>query len=272
MLEAMTQAPDTRPVAVGSAAIGGPAFTVIAGPCAIESAEQFAAVADQARIVGATILRGGIYKLRTRPDSFQGLGVAGLAVAAEVRARTGLPLVSEVVDPRQIEAMLAVVDMFQVGTRNMYNYELLKELGQAGKPVLLKRAFSARVEEWLLAAEYVVQAGNPDVVLCERGIRTFETAMRNTLDIAAVAHVKTVSRLPVIVDPSHATGHRDLVTPMALAAAAAGADGLIVEVHPDPDRALSDADQTLDFAAFADLMQRLERVLAAVDRTLARSS
>ncbi len=263
-----TQTLSPHPVQVGPVTFGGPAFVVVAGPCAIESAEQFSAIAGAVKASGAVMLRGGIYKLRTHPDSFQGLGNGGLVWAREVRSRVGLPLVSEVVDPRQIEAMVDVVDMFQVGTRNMYNYSLLKELGKAGKPVLFKRGFSARVEEWLLAAEYILREGNPDVVLCERGIRTFETDTRNTLDLSAVALVKTRSPLPILVDPSHATGRRDLVEAMSLAAAAAGADGLLLEVHSDPDAALSDPGQSLDFDSFSRLMERLKPLLTALNRPL----
>jgi 3-deoxy-7-phosphoheptulonate synthase len=185
-----------------------------------------------------------------------------------VRERVGLPFVSEIIDPRHIEPLMDVVDMFQVGSRNMFNYSLLKELGRVDKPVLLKRGFSARFEEWLYAAEYVIQAGNPDVVLCERGIRTFETATRNTLDLAAVAAVKQSTPFPIIADPSHGTGRRDLIEPMSLAAAAAGADGLLIEMHGDPDRALSDAAQSVDFAAFRRLMEALDRLLVALGRPL----
>jgi 3-deoxy-7-phosphoheptulonate synthase len=268
MLNPTTQPPLTQPVKVGPVTLGGGEFTVIAGPCAIESTEQFTEIARGARAAGAVMLRGGIYKLRTSPDSFQGLGGEGLDVARAVREQFGLPLVSEVIDPRHIEPMIEVVDMFQVGTRNMFNYSLLKELGLAGKPVLLKRGFSARVEEWLYAAEYVIKGGNPDVVLCERGIRTFETATRNTLDLAAMAHVKNVSALPVLVDPSHGTGRRELIEPMSLAAAAAGADGLLLEVAAHPERALSDAAQTLDLDGFSRLMDKLNRLLPAIERPL----
>jgi len=264
----MTQPPGTRPVKVGPVTIGSGSFTVIAGPCAIESTEQFTEIARGAKAAGAVMLRGGIFKLRTSPDSFQGLGHEGLAKAREVRDRFGLPLVSEVIDPRHIEPMLAVVDMCQVGTRNMFNYALLKELGQAARPVLLKRGFSARVEEWLYAAEYVIQGGNPDVVLCERGIRTFETTTRNTLDLASMAHVKNVSALPVLVDPSHGTGRRELIEPLSLAAAAAGADGLLLEVAAHPERALSDAAQTLDIDGFSRLMEKLNRLLPVIGRPL----
>jgi 3-deoxy-7-phosphoheptulonate synthase len=217
---------------------------------------------------GAHVLRGGAYKPRTSPYAFQGMGEPGLHILAECGRRNGLPLVSEVMEVSQIPLMLDAVDILQVGARNMQNFSLLRALAEVRKPVLLKRGLSATVQEWLLAAEYLVAGGNPHVILCERGIRTFETATRNTLDLAAVAYVKRASHLPVVVDPSHATGDRGLVVPMALAAAAAGADGLLVEVHPTPERALCDGAQALTPELFADLMERLPPVLAAVGRTL----
>jgi 3-deoxy-7-phosphoheptulonate synthase len=220
---------------------------------------------------GATLLRGGIFKLRTDPQSFQGLGLDALDAVREARARTGLGFVAEVTDPRQIEALAGAVDMYQVGARNMHNYDLLKELGRAAKPVLLKRGFCALIEEWLLAARYVTDAGNPDVVLCERGIRTFERATRNTLDLAAVALVKAGSPYPVLVDPSHGTGRPEIVPAMCLAAAAAGADGLMLEVHPEPERALSDGYQALSLGAFAALVPPLESLLGHLGRPLARA-
>jgi 3-deoxy-7-phosphoheptulonate synthase len=256
----------TRPVRVGPVTLGGGHFAVIAGPCAIESTEQLQATVQAVRAAGAVMARGGIFKLRTDPASFQGLEERGLAELA--RAELDLPLVSEVTDPRYLEAMDPLVAMYQVGSRNMYNYALLKELGRTRKPILLKRGFAARIDEWLLAADYLHRGGNEAVVLCERGIRTFEEATRNTLDLGAVAYLKEHYPYPVVVDPSHGTGKRELVTTMALAAAAAGADGLLVEVHPRPDQALSDGRQSLDPAAFAALMGRLRRVLAALDRTL----
>ena len=257
-----------RPVQVGSVLIGGGPFVVAAGPCAVESRETFLEAGRAVRAAGAHLLRGGVFKLRTAPASFQGLGLPGLEEARAVKEELGLPLVTEVTDPRHLEAMLPVVDMLQVGSRNMYNYPLLSEAGKTGKPVLLKRGFSARVEEWILAAEYILKEGNEEVVLCERGIRTFETATRNTLDLASVAWVRSRWPYPVLVDPSHATGFRELVEPMALAAAAAGADGLLVEVHPRPDQALSDGRQSLDPQGFDRLMARLEALLAALDRPL----
>lgn len=257
-----------RPVQVGPVTFGGAAFVVIAGPCAIESAGQFSRIAAAVKAAGAAMLRGGIYKLRTDPHSFEGLGEAGLAKARAVRDEVGMPFVAEVTDPRQIPVLGEVVDMFQVGTRNMFNYSLLKELGRTDKPVLLKRGFAARLEEWALAAEHVMKEGNSRVVLCERGIRTFETATRNTPDLAGALWIQKRLRLPVLLDPSHGTGRRELVIPLALAAAAAGLDGLLVEVHAEPARALSDGAQSLDFAGFAALMARLRPVLAAVSRPL----
>jgi 3-deoxy-7-phosphoheptulonate synthase len=249
-------------------AIGAGDFSLIAGPCAVESQRQLESIARFVSGHGAVILRGGIFKLRTNPASFQGLGEEGLEIFRAVRALTGMPVVIEITDPRQMERLHEVVDMFQVGTRNMYNYSLLKELGRTRKPVLLKRGMSALVDEWLYAAEYILAGGNPDVVLCERGIRTFETKMRNTLDLAAVAWLKHHSELPVIVDPSHATGRPELVEPMTLAAAAAGADGAIVEVHPEPSRAFSDGQQALDFTRYKDLIERLRVLLGALGREL----
>lgn len=265
--------PATRPVTVGLApvapvTIGGDSFTIIAGPCAIESADRFRTVAEAVRAAGAVALRGGIFKLRTDRLSFQGLREAGYAVAREVRESIRMPFVSELTDPRQIEPMRDFVDVFQVGTRNMFNYDLLAELGRAGRPVLLKRGFGATVDEWLKAADYVTAEGNCDVILCERGIRTFEPGTRATLDLTAVPIAKRSTSLPVIVDPSHAAGHRSLVTPLALAAAAVGADGLLVEVHDHPDDARSDGAQSLDLAAFRDLVERVTPIVAATGRTV----
>lgn len=259
-----------RPVRIGSVVIGASDFVVVAGPCAIESLERFDAIARAVSRLGATVLRGGIHKLRTRPDAFQGLGDPAIAIVRAVRERTGLPFVTEITDARQVEALEPVVDAYQVGSRNMHNYALLKELGRAGKPVILKRGFCGRIDEWLHAAEYLVRAGCDDVVLCERGIRTFETSMRNTLDLACVPYVKERAPFPVLVDPSHGTGIPSLIAPMSLAAAAAGADGLMVEVHDDPKAALSDGDQALTPAMFDELVGRLEPVLAALRRPLAK--
>lgn len=248
---------------------GGREFVVIAGPCAVESREQFQTTAEGVKAAGAGFLRGGVHKMRTNPASFQGLGNDAFQFIKDIKASVGLPFVSEVTDPRQISDLAGVVDMFQVGSRNMYNYALLKELGRVNIPVLLKRGFSATVEEWLLAADYIVKGGNENVVLCERGIRTFETTTRNTLDLNSVAYVKAHSSFPVIVDPSHGTGRPELIKPLSLAAAAVGADGLIIEVHPDPARSLSDAHQALSFEQFRDITDGLARVLEATDRQMA---
>jgi len=260
----------TKPVRVGNIEIGGPAFVVLAGPCSIESLEQFTQTAEAVKASGAVMLRGGMFKLRTNPDSFQGMGKSAFEIVRAVKQRTGMQFISEITDPRQLGDFLEIVDMFQVGSRNMHNYSLLKELGSVQTPILLKRGFSGLISEWLYSAEYVVKHGNPNVVLCERGIRTFETSTRNTFDLNAVAYVKQNSHFPVIADPSHATGATPLVTPMALASAAAGADGVIVEVHPNPSVALSDGFQALTPDMFSSLMNRLERVLTALDRPLAK--
>jgi 3-deoxy-7-phosphoheptulonate synthase len=214
---------------------------------------------------GATALRGGIFKMRTRAESFQGLGGEAIDIVRQVKLDVGLPFVSEITDPRQIEVLSEVVDVFQVGARNMHNYELLKELGKIRKPVLLKRGLAAYLDEFLSASEYLLRAGNQQIILCERGIRTFERSTRNTLDLSAVPYLKKRSGLPVIVDPSHGTGVRDLVAPMSWAAAAAGADGIIVEVHPEPAKALSDGEQALTLEDFRFMVPRLHRVLRAVD-------
>ena len=240
--------PQPSTVHIGDAAIGRSTFSVIAGPCAVETREQALSAARAARDAGATVLRGGAYKPRTSPYAFQGLARQGLEILAECRAETGLPVLTEVVDAGDVEHVAEVADALQIGTRNMQNFALLKEVGRAHKPVLLKRGLSATVEEWLMAAEYVAQQGNSEIVLCERGIRTFETATRNTLDLSCVPLLHQLSHLPVVVDPSHATGVRDKVLPMALAAVAAGADAVMVEVHPTPERALSDGAQSLDVA------------------------
>jgi 3-deoxy-7-phosphoheptulonate synthase len=258
----------TTPVKIGPLTIGNGTFAVIAGPCALESAAHFEHVAQFLADEGAHLLRGGMFKLRTSPDSFQGLEEAGYAIASQVKHRVGLGFVSEITDPRQMEKMDGVVDAYQVGSRNMHNYALLKELGKTTRPVVLKRGFSGLVKEWLLAADYIRKHGNPNVILCERGIRTFETATRNTLDLNAVAFVKQHSDLPVVVDPSHGTGISSLVSPMALASAAVGADGIMVEVHPEPETALSDGFQALTFSAFSELMSQLRRVLPALGRSL----
>ena len=247
-------------VRIGGRRIGGGDFALIAGPCAIESRDETIEIARVVRDAGGTMLRGGAYKPRTSPYAFQGLGRAGLQILAEARAETGLPVVTELMDAREAEAVAEVADMIQIGARNMQNYALLTEAGRTGVPVMLKRGLSSTIEELLMAAEYVLKEGNPNVVLCERGIRTFETAYRFTLDLAAVPVLKSLSHLPVIVDPSHAAGRRDLVEPLALAAAAVGADGIVVEIHPDPDTAVCDGPQTLrcdDFARFAARVQHV---------------
>lgn len=258
----------TNQVQIGAVKIGGPQFVVIAGPCSIEGEAQFRETATAVKKAGAAILRGGIWKLRTSSKTFQGLGSSSFEFIRGICKELNMSLVSEVTDPRQISDLHDVVDMFQVGSRNMHNYALLKELGSLKKPVLLKRGFAALIDEWIKAAEYVTAGGNENVILCERGIRTFETATRNTLDLNAVVYAKAKTNLPVIVDPSHAVGIRELVTPLALASAAAGADGIIVEVHPRPEEALSDGFQALTFEDFDKMMFKLEKVLKAVDRPL----
>jgi 3-deoxy-7-phosphoheptulonate synthase len=261
--------PEATVVDVSGVRLGDGSFTVIAGPCAVESRDQLLSTARAVHEGGAAIIRGGAFKPRTSPYSFRGLGAAGLEHLAEARRLTGLPLVTEVLTPADVDVVGRQADMLQVGTRNAQNFALLEAVGQSDKPVLLKRGLSNTVEEWLLAAEYVVAHGNPNVVLCERGIRTFETQTRNTLDLSAVPLTKGLSHLPIVVDPSHATGHRHLVPPMALAALAAGADGLMVEVHPDPDSALSDGAQSLTFASFTTLMEQIRRLADALGRNLA---
>src|SRR5207302_3144737 len=264
--------PEATVVDVASVRFGDGSCAVIAGPCAVESRGQLLDIARAVHDAGAAMLRGGAFKPRTSPYSFRGLGVEGLEHLAEARALTGLPIVTEVLNPSDVEAVAEHADMLQVGTRNAQNFALLEAVGEAGRPVLLKRGLSNTVEEWLLAAEYVVARGNPDVVLCERGIRTFEGYTRNTLDLSAIPVVKSASHLPVVVDPSHATGHRHLVAPMALAAVAAGADGLLIEVHPDPENALSDGAQSLSIESLHDLMAHVRRLSSALDRHLATVS
>lgn len=261
----------TKPVKIGSHTIGGKDFAVIAGPCAIESKEQFQTTAHFVRELGGHFLRGGMFKLRTNPKSFQGLKEQAFQIAREVKTEVGLPFISEITDVRQIDDMVEVVDALQVGSRNMHNYELLKELGSVDKPILLKRGFSSLIDEWLLAAEYISSQGNKNIILCERGIRSFETKTRNTFDLNAVAYIKQNTHFPIIADPSHATGIRELVPPMSLAAAAAGADGIIVEIHPNPDEAHSDGRQSLHFEDFRHLMNQLDRLLEALDRKRLRS-
>jgi 3-deoxy-7-phosphoheptulonate synthase len=263
-LAARAARPHDTVVEVGGVAIGGGRLVLMAGPCAVESEEQLLRTAHSVRAAGAHLLRGGAFKPRTSPYSFRGLGVEGLRLLARARAETGLPVVTEVLAPGDVEVVARHTDMLQIGARNMQNFQLLEEAGRSRKPVLLKRGLSATVEEWLLAAEYVLAQGNPNVVLCERGIRTFETATRNTLDLNAVALARRLSHLPVIVDPSHGTGRRELVTPLALAGVAAGGQGLIIEVHPQPEQALSDGDQSLDCAGFAALSARVAPLAATL--------
>jgi 3-deoxy-7-phosphoheptulonate synthase len=258
--------PEPTTVKVGTTPVGRAAFTIIAGPCAVESDEQALAACRAAKAAGATILRGGAYKPRSSPYSFQGLGVRGLEILAECRERTGLPIVTEVLDSRDVELVAEWADCLQIGTRNMQNFGLLREVGQTKKPVMLKRGLSATVEEWLMAAEYVAQRGNSEIILCERGIRTFETATRNTLDLGGMVVAQEESHLPVIVDPSHAMGVRELVAPMALAALAAGADAVMVDVHADPENALCDGAQALTPARVLELGGELRSIAAALGR------
>jgi 3-deoxy-7-phosphoheptulonate synthase len=247
--------------------IGGDHFAVIAGPCTIESREQALQTAQLVADAGATLFRGGAYKPRTSPYAFGGLGQEGLRLLAEAKAQTGLPVVTEVMDARDLEAVIEVADVVQVGARNMQNYSLLSEIGRCGRPALVKRGLSSTLEELLMAAEYILKEGNDAVILCERGIRTFETAYRFTLDLMAIPVLKEMTHLPVIVDPSHAAGRRDLVTPMSLAAAAAGADGIIVEVHPDPDQAICDAAQQLTVDEFPGYLERVQAAAAIAGKT-----
>ena len=245
--------PEATTIQVGGVPIGPDTFTLIAGPCAVETPDQTFAAAQMAKDAGATLLRGGAYKPRTSPYAFQGLGLAGLKILAEAREQTGLPVVTEVVDPADVPLVAEWADMLQIGTRNMQNFALLQAVGVAGKPVMIKRGLTATYEEWLMAAEYVAQRGNLDIVLCERGIRTFETGTRNTLDVSAVPMVHALSHLPIVVDPSHSAGKRDLVVPLTRAAIAVGADAVMVDVHDNPTAALCDGPQALYGDALAEL-------------------
>jgi 3-deoxy-7-phosphoheptulonate synthase len=265
-LVSRAQHPAASRIKVDDVVIGGRDIVVIAGPCAVESRDQILAAAHAAADAGARLLRGGAFKPRTSPYAFQGLGAEGLELLAEARAATGLKVVTECVAPEDVDLVARFADVLQVGARNMQNFRLLQAVGAQPRPVLLKRGMMATLEELLLAAEYVVAAGNPRVILCERGIRTFETSTRNTLDIAAVAVLRERTHLPVIVDPSHAAGRRELVGSLARAAVAAGADGLIIEMHPDPDQAQSDGRQSLAPSDFVTLMAEIARVAAAVGR------
>jgi 3-deoxy-7-phosphoheptulonate synthase len=262
--------PEATTVKVGPTPVGRGSFTIIAGPCAVESFEQAMISTKAAKAAGATILRGDVYKPRTSPYSFQGLGERGLEVLAECRKETGLPIVVEVVDVTQVEHVSEIADCIRVGTRNAQNFELLKECGLTNKPVMLKRGLAMTIEEWLQAAEYVAQRGNSEIILCERGIRTFEPATRNTLDLAGMAVAQHESHLPVMVDPSHAVGKRHLVGPMALASVAAGADAVMIDVHPDPERALCDGPQALLPEEMAELGARMVAVAKAIGRDVNR--
>jgi 3-deoxy-7-phosphoheptulonate synthase len=255
-------------IRVGGVPIGPDTFTFIAGPCAVETPEQTLEAARMAKGAGATLLRGGAFKPRTSPYAFQGLGVEGLRILAEVRDEVGLPIVTEVTDATDVDVVAEHADMLQVGTRNMQNFGLLQAVGRAGRPVMLKRGLTATYEEWLMAAEYIAQRGNLDIVLCERGVRSFEPSIRNMLDVSAVAMVQRQSHLPVIVDPSHAAGRRDLVVPLARAGIAAGADGVMVDVHPHPESALCDGAQAL----FGDALGELARAVATIPPLLGRTS
>jgi 3-deoxy-7-phosphoheptulonate synthase len=262
--------PGTTTVKVGTTPVGRETFTIIAGPCAVESAEQALVATRAAKDAGAAILRGDVYKPRTSPYSFQGLGELGLEILAECRRETGLPIVIEVVDMHQVEHVAQIADCIRIGTRNAQNFELLKEVGLAGKPVMLKRGLAMTVEEWLQAAEYVAQRGNSEIILCERGIRTFEPSTRNTLDLAGMAVAQQETHLPVMVDPSHAVGKRNLVAPMARAAVAAGADAVMIDVHPDPEQALCDGPQALTPDEMVLLGKELEALAEAMGRPVNR--
>ncbi|MEE9550930.1 MAG: 3-deoxy-7-phosphoheptulonate synthase [Candidatus Binatia bacterium] len=258
--------PEETVIEVGGHRIGGKKIHVMAGPCSVESREQILATAVSAKEAGATFLRGGAFKPRTSPYSFQGLGEEGLSHLAYARQMTGLAVITEVLDPRDLDSVYSHTDILQIGARNMQNFKLLTEVGRLDKPVMLKRGMSASIQEFLLSAEYIAAEGNRKIILCERGIRTYETETRNTLDISAVPILKHLSHLPVFVDPSHGTGKWELVTPMALAAVAAGADGLLIEVHPRPEVALSDGPQSLKPGKFSALMKELRKVAQAVGR------
>jgi 3-deoxy-7-phosphoheptulonate synthase len=255
-------------ITVGGVPIGPDSFTLIAGPCTVETPEQTLTSARMAQAAGASLLRGGAFKPRSSPYAFQGLGEAGLRILADVRAETGMPVVTEVIDPASVDLVSSYADMLQVGTRSMQNFALLQAVGSATKPVLLKRGMNATIEEWLMAAEYIAQRGNLDIVLCERGIRTFETATRNTLDISAVPVAQRLSHLPVIIDPSHSGGRRDLVLPLSRAAIAVGADGIIVDVHPQPATAMCDGDQALTGEDIAELAAAAAALPPMMGRTL----
>lgn len=260
--------PEETTVAVGNVVFGGPKVVVIAGPCAVENETQMLETARAVKKAGAVMMRGGAFKPRTSPYAFQGLEEAGLKILKAVSKEVGIPFVTEVVNPMEVELVAEYADMLQVGARNMQNFTLLREIGKVKKPVILKRGLAATVEEWLMAAEYILSEGNYQVVLCERGIRTYETSTRNTLDLSAVPTAKRLSHLPIIVDPSHGTGKRHLVTPLSRAAIAVGCDGLIIEVHPDPENALSDGPQSLNFPGFDSFMAEIRPIIQAMGRTV----
>lgn len=260
--------PDSSVVEIGGVPVGGDRLALVAGPCAVESREQLLTVARRVKAAGAHLLRGGAYKPRTSPYSFQGLGEEGLKILAEARAATGLPVITEAVDLESLDLVERYADAIQIGARNMQNFSLLKRAGQAGKPVVLKRGMSATLEEFLLSAEYILAEGNYRVVLCERGVRTFSDFSRNTLDLAVVPAVKKLSHLPILVDPSHGTGRREKVAPLSRAAAAVGADGVMIEVHHDPDRALSDGPQSITPELFEALVGELRQIAPVIGRRL----
>ena len=255
-------------IAVRGKTVGGKALALFAGPCSVEGHEMMVGIGGRVAAGGATFLRGGAFKPRTSPYAFQGMGEEGLKCLAEAREATGLPVATELMDPRDLELVARYADVIQIGARNMQNFRLLTEVGKLDKPVILKRGMSATIQEWLMSAEYIASEGNQKIILCERGIRTYETATRNTFDVSAFPVVKSLSHLPVIADPSHAAGKASLVAPLAAAAIAAGADGLMIEVHPQPERALSDGPQSLRPDAFAAMVGRLRKVAEAVGRTL----
>lgn len=259
---------DTSIIEVGNARFGAEKIVIVAGPCSVESREQLMETARAVKKLGVSLLRGGVFKPRTSPYEFQGLGEAGLKLLAEAREETGLPVVTEVLEPQKVDLVAKYSDMLQIGTRNVQNFALLRAVGKSGMPVILKRGMMTTIDEWLQAAEYILLEGNQNVVLCERGIRTFERATRNTLDLAAVPILRKATHLPIMVDPSHATGSRELITPMAKAAIAAGTDSLMIETHPTPETALSDSQQQLDLTEFADLMKELDVIAKAVGRSV----
>ncbi len=260
--------PEDTVINVNNIQIGGNKVIVMAGPCSVETKERLIAIAQEVKESGACILRGGAFKPRTSPYSFQGLGEEGLEYLSEARAKTGLPVITELMDPRDMQLIMKHADIIQIGARNMQNFRLLSEVGTCSKPVMLKRGFSSTIKEWLLSAEYILKAGNNQVILCERGIRTFETATRNTLDLSAVPVIKKLSHLPIVVDPSHAVGKTDLVAPMAKAAVAAGADGLMIEVHSAPELAYCDGEQAMLPKDFKILMDELKKIAEAIGREI----